>query len=213
MVQPVLLTLGAVVAALLTKAAEKGGENLADAAKASLGRLLGWLRQRFSRDGDTAGSTALAHAEEVPHSPSRVAALASATDRRATADPGFGSELGHLVQNAKKAGGPVESIVQTAWGNQNVARCPCQVLDDHRVLRSDPTPGRCPLKWAESSEGRRGGGAVGAGGIRTYRSPAWAWAHRSPSRSTSQTRRVPANARTRSPRQHARILPPSDSGL
>ena len=118
--EPVSLTVGAVVAALLTKAAEKGGENLADAAKASLARLLCWLRERFSREGDTGGSTALVNVEEVPDSPSRVAALAAAIDRRAAADPGFRSELEKLVQDAKKDGVPVESITQSAWGNQNV---------------------------------------------------------------------------------------------
>jgi len=119
-VEPVSLTLGAVVAALLTKAAEKGGENLADAAKASLGRLLGWLRERFSRDGDTGGSTALANVEEVPDSPSRMAALAAAIDRRAVVDPCFRGELKRMVEDAKKVGVQVESIALTAWGNQNV---------------------------------------------------------------------------------------------
>ena len=37
--EPVSLTVGAVVATLLTKAAEKSGENLADAAKAAVSRL------------------------------------------------------------------------------------------------------------------------------------------------------------------------------
>jgi len=119
-VEPVSLTLGAVVAAFLTKAAEKGGVNLADTAKASLGRLLGWLRDRFSRNGDTAGSTALANAEQVPDSPSWVAALAAAIDQRSAADPGFRSELEKLVQAATKDGVQVESIAQSAWGNQNV---------------------------------------------------------------------------------------------
>jgi len=119
-VEPVSLTLGAVVATLLTKAAEKSGENLADAAKESLGRLLRWLRDRFSRDGDTAGSTALANAEEVPDSPSRVVALAAVIDQRAAADPGFRTELDRLLQDAKADGVAVESIAQSAWGDQNV---------------------------------------------------------------------------------------------
>jgi len=119
-VEPVSLTLGAVVATLLTRAAEKGGEDLPDAAKASLTRLLRWLRDRFSRDGDTAGSTALANAKQVPDSPSRVVALAAAINRRAAADPGFRRELDRLVQEAKNDGVQVESVAQTAWGNQNV---------------------------------------------------------------------------------------------
>ena len=38
---PVSVTVGAAVAALVTKAAEKGGEQLADASEAAVGRLVG----------------------------------------------------------------------------------------------------------------------------------------------------------------------------
>jgi hypothetical protein len=49
-----------VVPVSLTKAAEKGGENLADVAKAAVGRLVGWLRGQFTQTGDDEGSQALA---------------------------------------------------------------------------------------------------------------------------------------------------------
>jgi hypothetical protein len=50
-VEPVSLTVGALVATLLTMAAEKGGGNLADTAKTAVGRLVGWLRDRFTQTG------------------------------------------------------------------------------------------------------------------------------------------------------------------
>jgi hypothetical protein len=120
-VEPVSLTVGAVVAALLTKAAEKGGENLADAAKAAVGRLVGWLRDRFTQTGDEKGSQALAWAEGAPDSPSRLRDLAEVVDRRATADPEFKSQLQQLVDDAKQQQGlQVGSIALSASGNQNV---------------------------------------------------------------------------------------------
>ena len=54
MVEPVSSTVSALVAILLTKA-EKDGENLADAAKAAVGRQFGWLRDRFAQTGDEQG--------------------------------------------------------------------------------------------------------------------------------------------------------------
>ena len=120
MVEPVSLTVGAVVAALVTKAAEKGGENLADAAKTAVSRLVGWLRDRFTQTGDEEGSQALAWAEGAPDSPSRMRDLASAVDRRAAADPGFRSQVQHLVDDAQQQGLRVGSIAQSASGNQNV---------------------------------------------------------------------------------------------
>jgi hypothetical protein len=120
-VEPVSLTVGALVAALLTKAAEKGGENLADAAKAAVGRLVGWLRDRFTQTGDEEGSQALAWAEGAPDSPSRLRALAEVVDRRAVADPEFKSQVQRLVDDAKQQQGlQVGSIAQSASGNQNV---------------------------------------------------------------------------------------------
>jgi hypothetical protein len=120
-VEPVSLTVGAVVAALLTKAAEKGGEDLADAAKAAVSRVVGWLRDRFTRTGDEEGSQALAWAEGAPDSPSRMSALADLVDRRAEADPEFKSQLQQLVDDAKQQHGlQVGSIAQSAVGNQNV---------------------------------------------------------------------------------------------
>ena len=121
MVEPVSLTVGALVATLLTKAAEKGGENLADAAKAAVSRLVGWLKDRFTQTGDEEGSQALAWAEGAPDSPSRLSALAEVVDRRAEADSEFKINVQRLVEDAKQQEGlQVGSIAQSASGDQNV---------------------------------------------------------------------------------------------
>jgi hypothetical protein len=119
-VEPVSLTVGAVVAALVVKAAEKGGEELAEGASSVLGRLVGWLRARFSRTADSEASSALAKVEDVPDSPSRVKDLATILDSRAEADPEFRAELQRFVDQARAAGVEVKSITQTAFGDQNV---------------------------------------------------------------------------------------------
>ena len=114
--EPVSLTLGAIAAALVAKAAERaveGGEGV-------LVRLVGWLRQRFSADDQHEAQAALAHVEQVPDSPSRLQRLAEVIDRRAEADAGFRSELKALVKHAQAGGVDVGTIAQTAWGDQNV---------------------------------------------------------------------------------------------
>ena len=96
-------------------------QGLADAAKAAVGRLVGWLRDRFSQTGDEEGSQALGWAEGAPDSPSRMRDLASVVDRRAATDPEFKSQLQQLVDDAKQQQGlQVGSIARSAIGNQNV---------------------------------------------------------------------------------------------
>lgn len=114
------MTLGAIAAALVAKAADKAAERAVEGGEGALARLVGWLRRRFSADEEHDGATALAHVEEVPDSPSRLTALAEVLDRRAGADDGFRSELKALVDHALAAGVDVGSIAQTAWGHQNV---------------------------------------------------------------------------------------------
>jgi hypothetical protein len=116
-VEPMSLTVGAVVAALVTKAAEKGGENLADAAKAAVGRLVGWLRDRFGRDGDRAGVQALDAAEKYG-GPVAGQELADAVDGKAATDAGFKAEVERMVAQAEQQGVDVKTITQNAWGNQ-----------------------------------------------------------------------------------------------
>ena len=121
MVEPMSLTVGSVVAALVTKAAEKGGENLADAAKAALGRLVGWLRDRFGRDGDQTGVQALAAAEKYG-GPVAGQELADAVDGKAATDAGFKAEVERLVARTEQQGVDVKTISQNAWGGNQIAQ-------------------------------------------------------------------------------------------
>lgn len=120
MVEPVSLTLGAVVAALVVKAAEKAGERAAEGGAGALGRLVDRLRQRFTGDGDAAATKALERVEDAPDSPSRLQLLTEVVDRRAAADADFRSELETLVHEARAEGVELGSITQTVWGDQNV---------------------------------------------------------------------------------------------
>ncbi len=113
------VSLGVIVAALVAKASDKAAERAVDEGAGALARLVGWLRKRFADDGAVEASAALAKVEEVPDSASLVRGLAAVVDRRAE-DPGFRSELQGLVEQAQAAGVDVGSIVQTAWGDQNV---------------------------------------------------------------------------------------------
>ena len=114
------LTLGVVVAALVAGAAKKSGENLADAAKTAVGRLVGWLRDRFSRDDDQPAAQALAKAQEYYDSDKARQQLAAVLDAHAAADLGFKAELERLVADAQQQGADVTTITQTVCGNQNV---------------------------------------------------------------------------------------------
>jgi hypothetical protein len=118
--EPVSLTLGAIAAALVAKAADKTAERAVEGSAGVLKRFVGWLRERFSADAEQEGAAALARVEDAPDSPSRLRELAEVLDRRAHADAGFGSELKSLVDETQASGVDVGSIVQTAWGNQNV---------------------------------------------------------------------------------------------
>lgn len=120
MVEPVSLTLGAIAAALVAKASEKTAERAVEGGAGALGRLAGWLRRRLAADGAEEAAGALARVEDAPDSPSRVRELTAVLDERADDEPGFRSELEALVEEACAGGVDVGSIVQTAWGNQNV---------------------------------------------------------------------------------------------
>jgi len=114
------LTLGVVVAALVTGAANKAGENLADAANNAVGRLVGWLRDWFARDGDQPAAQALATAQEYYDSDRARQQLAAVLGAHAAADAGFKADLERLVADAQQHGADVTTITQTVWGNQNV---------------------------------------------------------------------------------------------
>jgi hypothetical protein len=119
-VEPVSLTLGAIVAAMVRKAAETTAEQAVEGTSGVVGRMVGWLRNRFSDAEHSEGSVALARLEDAPDSPTRVRELARIVDQYAEADPGLRAELEALVKEARTAGVDVGSITQSAWGNQNV---------------------------------------------------------------------------------------------
>ena len=114
------LTLGMIVALLISKATDRTADEAIDGGTKALGRLLDWLRDRFSRDGDAAGTSALARVQEVPDSPSQLQTLAEVVDQRASVVDEFRTTLEALVAEVEAAGISIGSIVQTASGNQNV---------------------------------------------------------------------------------------------
>src|SRR3954465_8236788 len=70
MVEPVSLTLGAIVAGLVAKAAERASERAVEGGEGVLGRLVAALRARFSGVADAPAGEALARVQEVPDSSS-----------------------------------------------------------------------------------------------------------------------------------------------
>jgi hypothetical protein len=118
--EPVSLTVGAVVAALVAKAAEAAGEEAAHGAAGAVRRVAAWLRARFSEDADESGVAVLQRLEAAPDSPSRVRALAAYVDDRARRDGAFREELETQVAEAQQAGVDVRGLWQVAVGDQNV---------------------------------------------------------------------------------------------
>lgn len=116
--EPVSLTIGAVAAALVLKAAEKAGEQATQSGWAAVGKLVERVRRRFRDCGDADAEKALARVQDPPAGPSHLAALAAAVDRHAGEDAEFAAELQRLVQEAESAGIKVQQVTQTAWGSQ-----------------------------------------------------------------------------------------------
>jgi len=114
------VTLGAIVAALVAEASTKAVEAAVECGAGALGRLVGWLRDRFSDDGTPEEAAALAKAEEVPDSARVVGELAAVLDRRA-ADPDFRAELEAMVEQVRTAGVDVGSIAQSGMGERERA--------------------------------------------------------------------------------------------
>lgn len=120
MVDPISLTLGGAVAALVVKAAEKAGESLAAGGAEVLASLRTRLRERLGGGDRSPDGQILAALEEVPDSPSRAHALATVVDRVVAEDAGFGAELAALVQAAERAGVGVQTVNQNIQGQGNV---------------------------------------------------------------------------------------------
>jgi hypothetical protein len=113
------VSLGAITTGLIVKAVELAENDALDAGSGALRRLLGFLRDRFSRDADAHATTALARVEDAPDSPSRLQDLVVAIAALAQRDEGFRAELERMIGEARRAGVEV-GISQTATGDQNV---------------------------------------------------------------------------------------------
>jgi hypothetical protein len=111
-VEPVSLTIGAMVAALVLKGAETTGERVTEGGLAAIGRLVDRVRGHFRDRSDAAAEKALARVEDPPAGPPQLAALAAAVDRRAGDDAMFADEMHRLVREAEAAGVEVRGINQ-----------------------------------------------------------------------------------------------------
>ncbi len=131
---PVSLSVGAVVAAVVAKATDKGAGALVDAGAAAVGRLVGWLRSRLTGED----RAVLERVEEVPDSPSRQQELARVVDARVGADGDFARELEEMVERVQETGAHVVAVNQSAWGNQNVQVA--NSSDVHVTYASPPPP-------------------------------------------------------------------------
>jgi hypothetical protein len=120
MVEPVSLSLGAIVAALVAKGVERAADDAVEGGEGMLRRLVAALRERFAGAGDEPAREALTRVQDAPDSPSRVKALAAVIDQRARDDLELRGELEALVAQARGGGVNVEKISQAAWGDQNV---------------------------------------------------------------------------------------------
>lgn len=114
------VTIGTVATALISKALDRAEDKSADAGVSALGRLLGRVRDHFRDHGNDADRAALIGVEEVPDSPMRLRALATAIDSHAGTEVGLREELQTLVDEAGKAGVDVASISLVSWGNHNI---------------------------------------------------------------------------------------------
>jgi hypothetical protein len=114
------VSLGAITTGLIVKAVDRGEDDALDAGAGALRRLLGFLRDRFSRDADAAAGTALARVQDAPDSPSRRRELAAAIAALAQDDEEFRTERERLIGEARQAGIEVGAVTQTAIGDQNV---------------------------------------------------------------------------------------------
>ncbi len=118
--EPVSLTVGAIVAALVAKAAEAAGDEAGRGVAGGVRRVAAWLRARFAEDADEAGVAVLERLEEAPDSPSRVRALAAYVDERSGRDEAFRNEVEARIAEAQREGVDVHGVSQVAYGEQNV---------------------------------------------------------------------------------------------
>lgn len=120
---PISLTLGAMVAGVVAKTAtsvgDKAGDRLVGASEQAVRRIVERLRQQFADENDEVAATSLRRLEEAPDSPSRAQALATVIDHHAENED-FRAELETLVEQARARGVEVPAVTQSATGHQNV---------------------------------------------------------------------------------------------
>jgi hypothetical protein len=114
------VTIGAIVAALVSGAAGKLGEDAVDEGTGVVKKLVERLRERFTQLGETGTVATLEDAIERPESPSSQDALAAVVDRYVAADSGFREEVERFLKEAQSAKVDVKAVTQTAWGDQSV---------------------------------------------------------------------------------------------
>ena len=114
---PISISLGAVVAALVVKATNRAEDTVVDAGASAISKIIEWLRSRLSGGKDSA----LERLEDAPDSPSREKALADQVDAFLTANPALTSELQALVAKARAAEAGYQTSTQSVTnGSANV---------------------------------------------------------------------------------------------
>lgn len=134
MIEPV--SLGAVVAALVSKALDRAEDKAVEGGEGALRRTLEAVRQLFSDDPER--SRALERLEDAPDSPARVRELGEVVDRSVDAYPDLRSRLEALVTEARASAIEIDSIDQAARGSHIVQVAGIVNSDVEVTVRSPP---------------------------------------------------------------------------
>jgi hypothetical protein len=118
--EPISLTVAAIVAAVAARAQDDVLDAVVEGGEGVLRRVVARVRERFCDAGDADGAQALELVEQVPDSRRLVRGLAEAVDRHVVDEPAFAQELEQLAARARAGGVDVESITQVALGDQGV---------------------------------------------------------------------------------------------
>ena len=119
--EPVSLTFGAVVAALIVRAAEKAGETAVEGGAGAVGRLIAAVRERFTEEGDLSATAVLERVEDPPVGARQLETLAGVVDAHVAAAPDWRTQLEALVAQAERDGVDVGGLVQQVYGDHNLA--------------------------------------------------------------------------------------------
>jgi hypothetical protein len=114
-VEPISLTIGAVIAGLVFKASDRAETGVVDAAANAVSKVVSWVSQHLPGGKDSA----LARLQDAPDSASRAAALAAEVDDLA-GQPELRTELLALIEEVRSAGATTQQVNQSAWGSSIV---------------------------------------------------------------------------------------------